>query len=105
MFHWATRLDQSGADEAFDLKPGANLSRRRFVALAAFTSVSVVLSRAGIAGAAQGATAGGTGDSLRPPGATTDRLPCAPAETSWYESRGTAVAVDDPALYVKPANG
>ncbi len=75
---WATP-DPEPPKAPVDSQPGANLSRRRFVELALFTSASVVLSHA-LPAAARAA-----GEEARLPQPDTRRseLPCSPAETMW----------------------
>lgn len=77
-----------------DLKAGANLSRRRFVELALFTSASVVLSNA-LPAAVKAAE---VSEQEIPPNALRSPLLCSPAETAWDvpETRFDAVAVIEP---------
>ena len=100
-YKWASRAEPHIHPEeaAIDAEPGPKLTRRRFVALALYTSAGVVLSHrlSGRAAAAEPVPSGAGAGLVTPPtGAIRLPLPCAPTETAWFEPPDEAVAIIEP---------
>lgn len=80
------RHDSTGVETAFDLRPGVNMSRRRFIAMAGGTAIGFVLTRTPAAAATTDLSAAAAPEgALRPP------LPCAPGETEWFSPPGRSL--------------